>query len=136
MMEVVLEQASLDETVIDHMSVTKGQRCGEVHVFLHSLQAAERCQQHFLNSRWSNNLQVRIVNQTQALSPTTGLSADAPMFSPSNVSYLCLDTSDFLLTAHCSKHGCDDLDNCIRNVSDASTEAATDSDGELSDGSR
>jgi hypothetical protein len=128
MMEVVLEQAGLDDTVVDHMSVAKGKRCGQVRVFLRDMRAAERCQQHFLRSRWSTNLEVRIVNGTQALLPTRGLSADAPIFSPS-------DTSDLLLAAHCSKHGCDDLDNCIRNVSDTSTDAATDSDGELSDGS-
>lgn len=127
MMEVVLEQAGLEEAIVGDIAVKKCQHNGEASVFLRSLHDAESCVNHFSGSCWSTTLDARIVKATLAPSAATQLSSHAPVFMPMDVSPKLKAASEF------TPYSCGTSASWMKYTSDASTDAASESEGELSD---
>jgi len=125
MLEVVLEQAGLENVQADIALTGRGTAV----IGFQDLNAAERCKQHFLGCRWGS---ARVTAEISG-PPSSSLSAQATVFSPALRKEVPCFTPSWL-DAKSTSSGSRCLTGSGRN-SETSTEAAYDSEAELSEGS-
>jgi len=80
MMQAVLEQAGLKDSIVTSKAVT-GNPCGQFVLTLNSQQAIDKCVEHFHGCKWDASGAVVVVVQSQLTQPRVARKTAAPSYS-------------------------------------------------------